>query len=141
MVEKIARAVEELSNNNFMYLICILIVFDSTLGFFNSLKNKKISSCVGINGIFKKMSILLTFIMSYMIDSCININLIGFIPKDKLSFLGLTDIGFFEVFGTMLIAFESISVLKNISMAGIPIPKFLKENIEKFLNSFTNELK
>ena len=31
--------IEELSNNNFMYLICLLIVFDSILGFFNSLKN------------------------------------------------------------------------------------------------------
>lgn len=141
MVEKIAEALEELSNNNFMYLIIILIFFDSTLGFFNSIKNRKISSCVGINGIFKKMSILLTFIMAYMIDCCINVNLIGFIPKDKLAFLGITDIGFFEIFGAMLIAFESISVLKNISLAGIPIPKFLKENIEKFLNSFTNEIK
>ena len=49
---------------------------------YNIIKEKKINSCIGIDGIIRKIGMLIAILFLMIIDNIINLDLIGFIPEE-----------------------------------------------------------
>lgn len=75
-----------------------------------------------------------------LIDYIVEINLIGFIPEDVRTFIHVEKIGIASLFNLLFIVFEFLSVLKNMIKCKLPIPKKVKNLLEKILKEFTNEM-
>lgn len=126
-------------NNIIFYLLIITILLDIFLGSLRALKEKKWNSTVGINGILRKTAMIGSSIFLIIIDSILKIDLLFFIPKEITHTLKLNEVGIFELFGIMFMLYEITSILKNMVKCGLPIPKKIKQTIEKLLNNLTSE--
>lgn len=129
-----------MSNNTFIVLI-IMIVLDTLFGILRAIKERKINSCIGIDGLIRKSGMMLSILFFFLIDKILELNLLGFIPEEVLKLVNVEKVGIGVLFGILYIAFESLSVLKNMYKCKLPIPKKLKNAIEKILSEFTEEIK
>lgn len=136
MVEEYFR---ELAQNSCFKLLIIFVVFDTTFGILRAIRERKINSCIGIDGMIRKSGMILSSLFLYIIDRLIDINFLGFIPDSFLNLVGIESVGIGELFGILFIIFESLSVLKNMYKCKMPIPKKLNEWLEKILIEFTKE--
>ncbi|MEE1117634.1 phage holin family protein [Methanosphaera sp.] len=136
MVEEYFR---ELAQNSCFKLLIIFVVFDTTFGILRAIRERKINSCIGIDGMIRKSGMILSSLFLYIIDRLIDINFLGFIPDSFLNLVGIESVGIGELFGILFIIFESLSVLKNMYKCKMPIPKKLNEWLEKVLTEFTKE--
>lgn len=136
MVEEYFR---ELAQNSCFKLLIIFVVFDTTFGILRAIRERKINSCIGIDGMIRKSGMILSSLFLYIIDRLIGINFLGFIPDSFLNLVGIETVGIGELFGILFIIFESLSVLKNMYKCKMPIPKKLNEWLEKVLTEFTKE--
>jgi toxin secretion/phage lysis holin len=127
-------------NNIIFNLLILIITLDIILGTLRSLKEKTFNSTFGINGILRKTAMIISSMFLIIIDSMLNFNLLYMIPEEIKKIVKLNTIGIFKLFGIIYIIYESLSVLKNMIKCGLPIPKKLKNNLEKLLNKFTKEL-
>lgn len=127
-------------NNIIFNLLIIAILLDVFLGSFRALKYKKWNSTFGINGIIRKISMIISSVFLIIVDSILKIDLLFFIPKDVLTILKINKVGIFELFGIMFILYEITSILKNMVLCGLPIPNRIRKMIEKILNELTEEL-
>lgn len=75
-----------------------------------------------------------------LIDTIVNVDLIGFIPNELKSFLNIGKIGISDLFNLLFIVFEILSIFKNMILCELPIPKKLQEFLQKALIEFTNEI-
>lgn len=128
------------NNKNIKFLI-IFIVFDVIFGVLRALKEKKINSCIGIDGIIRKVGMILTIIICIVIDKMINIDLIGFVPVEVKNYINVDKVGLAFLFNVLYIVFEILSVFKNMIKCKLPLPKKLKSLLEKILKEFTSEMK
>lgn len=126
-------------NNIIFYLLITTILLDIFLGSLRALKEKKWNSTVGINGILRKTAMIGSSIFLIIIDSILKIDLLFFIPKEITQTLKLNEVGISELFGIMFILYEITSILKNMVLCGLPIPKRIKTTIEKLLKNLTSE--
>lgn len=126
-------------NNIIFYLLITTILLDVFLGSLRAIKEKKWNSTVGINGILRKTAMIGSSIFLIVIDSILKIDLLFFIPKEITQTLKLNEVGIFELFAIMFILYEITSILKNMVLCGLPIPKKIKSKIEKILNDLTSE--
>ena len=126
-------------NNIIFYLLITTILLDIFLGSLRALKEKKWNSTVGINGILRKTAMIGSSIFLIIIDSILKIDLLFFIPKEITQTLKLNEVGISELFGIMFILYEITSILKNMVLCGLPIPKKIKTTIEKLLKNLTSE--
>lgn len=131
----------DLQTNSIIHTAMLLIVADTILGFLRSCKEKTINSSVGINGLIRKIAILITLIVAFIADVLFDFNLIFFVPTEILDLIKIQEVGVLEIFGLLFIIFELLSMLKNLDKLGIPIPKKIKSILEKVLNEFTKEEK
>lgn len=69
----------------------------------------------------------------------IKINLIGFIPEQARTYLGLDTVGVAEFFALLYIAYEVVSIFKNMALCGLPVKK-VWEKVREFLAKYTDEL-
>jgi len=136
MVEEYFRI---LAQNLCFKLLIIFVVFDTTFGILRAIRERKINSCIGIDGMIRKSGMILSSLFLYIIDRLIDINFLGFIPDSFLNLVGIESVGIGELFGILFIIFESLSVLKNMYKCKMPIPKKLNEWLEKVLTEFTKE--
>ena len=136
MVEEYFR---ELAQNSCFKLLIIFVVFDTTFGILRAIRERKINSCIGIDGMIRKSGMILSSLFLYIIDRLIDINFLGFIPDSFLNLVGIESVGIGELFGILFIIFESLSVLKNMYKCKMPIPKKLNDCLEKVLTEFTKE--
>jgi len=136
MVEEYFRI---LAQNSCFKLLIIFVVFDTTFGILRAIRERKINSCIGIDGMIRKSGMILSSLFLYIIDRLIDINFLGFIPDSFLNLVGIESVGIGELFGILFIIFESLSVLKNMYKCKMPIPKKLNEWLEKVLTEFTKE--
>lgn len=136
MVEEYFR---ELAQNSCFKLLIIFVVFDTTFGILRAIREKKINSCIGIDGMIRKSGMILSSLFLYIIDRLIDINFLGFIPDSFLNLVGIETVGIGELFGILFIIFESLSVLKNMYKCKMPIPKKLNDWLEKVLTELTKE--
>ena len=126
-------------NNIIFYLLITTILLDIFLGSLRALNERKWNSTIGINGILRKTAMIGSSIFLIVIDSILKIDLLFFIPKEITEIIKLNEIGIFELFAIMFILYEITSILKNMVLCGLPIPKRLKSKIEKLLNDLTSE--
>lgn len=132
---------EELLKNTCFKLLIIMVVFDTVFGILRALREKKINSSIGIEGMIRKAGMIISSLFLFVIDQIISLNLLGFIPADFRSILNIGTVGIGDLFGILFIVFEGLSVLKNMYKIKMPIPKKFQNLLKKLLTEFTEEVK
>lgn len=135
------RYFDFLLNNDLLKVLVICIVLDTIFGVLRAIKQKKINSNIGIDGIIRKVGMLTSVIFFALIDVILELNLIGFIPDEVRKAINLESVGIASLFNLLFIIFESLSILKNMIKCKLPIPKRLQKLLENIFNKFTEELK
>ena len=132
---------EIMVHNKGVQLLIIFITLDVIFGVLRAIKEGKLNSTIGIDGIIRKVGMIITICVCILVDIVISIDLIGFIPDKIKEVLGLSKIGVSMLFNILYIVFEILSIFKNMYKCKLPLPKKLKVYLEKILREFTSELK
>ena len=130
-----------LLNNDSMKVLIVVIVLDLILGILRAIREKSINSCIGIDGMIRKVGMLIVIVFLTMIDAIIHLDLIGFIPETIRETLKLGKIGISSLFNILFIIFEILSIFKNMIKCKLPIPKKLQVYLENVMKEFTGEIK
>ena len=130
-----------LISNDGVKLLIIVIVLDTIFGILRAIKEKSLNSCIGIDGIIRKTGMLISIIFLALIDSIVNIDLIGFIPENIKNVLQFGKVGISDIFNLLFIIFEILSIFKNMILCKLPIPKKLQQFLENAMKEFTGEIK
>lgn len=135
------KIIMEFTANLVIELVIIAIVMDTIFGAGRAVKQHSFNSSVGIDGAIRKISMLVSLVFLFIVDILIGINLIGFIPEEARAYLpsGMSVIGLAEFFGILYLCYEVVSILKNMTLCGLPVKK-LWEVVRKFLGKYTEEL-
>lgn len=128
-----------LGQSKMFQLVVILIVMDVIFGSLRAIRQKKFNSSVGIDGTIRKAGMLISLIFLLAIDSLIHFDLIGFIPDSVMQYVPIQEIGIMEFFALVYSIYEVMSVLKNMTLAGLPVKK-LWQAVQRFLLANTDEL-
>ena len=131
---------DTLIHNKGVQILIIFIVLDVLFGILRALRENKLNSTIGIDGIIRKVGMIVTICVCILIDVIVDINLIGFIPNNLREALGIEKIGVSGLFNVLYIIFEILSVFKNMVKCKLPLPKKIQTLLEKLLNEFTNEI-
>lgn len=62
------------------------------------------------------------------------------IPKEYLQIIGINKLGICELFCLLFILYEVVSILKNMTLCGLPVPAKIKTFVQTFLDNMTDEL-
>ncbi len=139
MTELFTNFFDELFMHKIISIVALCTVTDTVLGFMRAVKQKKFNSCFGIDGAIRKITMLLSLVFLVLFDSATHIDLVSFIPKELLQLTTITKIGTTEFFGFSYISYEIVSILKNMSLCGLPTKK-IEQWVRNFLGKYTNEL-
>lgn len=130
-----------LLNNDGMKVLIVVIVLDLILGILRALREKSINSCIGIDGMIRKVGMLIVIVFLTIIDTIIHLDLIGFIPENVKNVLQFSKVGISDIFNLLFIIFEILSIFKNMILCKLPIPKKLQEFLENAMKEMTGEIK
>lgn len=130
-----------LLNNDGVKILCIVIVLDTIFGILRAIKERSVNSAIGIDGIIRKVGMLIAIFFLGLIDLIINIDLIGFIPETLKNYLSLGQVGVCDIFNILFIVFEILSIFKNMILCKLPIPAKFQEFLENIMKEFTGEIK
>lgn len=119
-------------------LICVLL--DTIFGVLRAIKQKKLNSNIGIDGLIRKFGMTISVVFFMLIDYIVKLNLIGFIPEDVRKTVGVEAVGISGLFLYLFILYEALSILKNMILCKIPIPKKLQKVLKELFQKYTNEL-
>lgn len=128
-----------LKNSVCLKIVVAMIVFDTILGLLRSIKERKLNSNFGINGAIRKIAMLASVTMLVVLDMLLNINFVALVPEEILGVIGIQKLGSCEFFCILFTLYEAISVMKNMVLCGLPVPKKLQKKVENFLNEMTDE--
>lgn len=129
-----------LLNNDGVKILCIVIVLDTIFGILRAIKERSVNSAIGIDGIIRKVGMLIAIFFLSLIDTIVNIDLIGFIPKTVKTTLNLGQVGVRDIFNILFIVFEILSIFKNMILCKLPIPAKFQEFLENIMKEFTGEI-
>ena len=129
-----------LGGNSLIKLLLLAVVLDTILGVGRAIKYHKFNSSVGIDGAIRKVMMLVSAGVLMMADLIIHINLVGFVDEQYIQIIGLEKVGMCELFCLLFIVYEFVSILKNMLLCGLPIPRRIREWLIKFLDDMTAEL-
>ena len=101
-----------LINNKNIKLLVIFIVLDVIFGFLRSIKEHKTNSTIGIDGIIRKTGMLITIVVTIILDNIAGINLIGFIPEELRNYIGIENCGITLLFNSLYVIFESLYMIE-----------------------------
>lgn len=130
-----------LLNNDGMKVLIVVIVLDLILGILRAIRERSVNSCIGIDGMIRKVGMLIVIVFLILIDSIIHLDLIGFIPETLRNSLKLGKVGISCLFNILFIIFEILSIFKNMILCKLPIPKKLQVYLENIMKEFTGEIK
>lgn len=99
--------------NEIFYILIALIVIDFITGLIKAGFQKKLNSEVCFKGIIKKVFILVIVSLGHLLDMAIGQSICG------------------NVVMFFYIANESISIIENAGIIGLPIPKKIKDILEQ----------
>ena len=122
-------------------LLLLIIVMDIVFGVIRAIKERKVNSTIGIDGMIRKVGMMTAMLFLIGIDLLIPVDLIGFIPEPVKDYLNFDRVGIDSLFSILFITFESLSVLKNMIKCELPIPQKLQDFLEKIMSDYTDELK
>lgn len=137
MIDKIITL---LSSNSFVKILLIAVALDTILGVLRAIKEHKFNSCVGIDGAIRKAGMLLSVCFLMATDVIMHINVLSMVPEEYVQLLGIDKMGICEFFSLLFILYELVSILKNMTLCGLPVPTKIKRWIQKFLDDMTEEL-
>lgn len=124
----------------FFKLLIYAVLLDTVLGVLRAIKEHKFNSCVGIDGAIRKVAMIFSVIFLMMIDTLIKIDFLFMVPKKYIQFLGISKMGVCELFCLLFVMYEIVSILKNMTLCGLPVPAKVKFYVQKFLDNMTEEL-
>lgn len=127
------------AHNALIQLTVIAVIFDAVFGIIRAIGEKMFNSSIGIDGIRRKAGILASLVLFALIDEIIQLNLIGFVPEEVRMTLGLESIGMTGFFALLFLAYEVTSILKNMSLCGLPV-KGVWIKVRSILGKYTDEL-
>lgn len=130
-----------LFDNDGMKVLVVVIVLDLILGVLRAIREKNVNSCIGIDGMIRKVGMLIVIVFLTIIDAIIDLNLIGFIPEQLRETLNFNEVGISSLFNVLFVIFEILSIFKNMILCKLPIPKKLQDYLEKIMKEFTGEIK
>ena len=134
------QLVSTLINSKEIKLLLIFIVLDTIFGVLRAIKEKTINSTIGIDGIIRKVGMVISILFFTLTDFITMINLIGFIPEGIREYIGIEMLGISSLFSILFIVFELLSIFKNMIKCKLPIPKKLQKKLEEIFKEFTGEL-
>ena len=70
-----------LSSDKSIQLLIIIIVLDVIFGILRAIKEHETNSTIGINGIIRKVGMIITIIFCFIIDEIVDVDLTFFIPE------------------------------------------------------------
>lgn len=129
-----------LIRNDSFKILLLLIALDVIFGFLRAIKEKIINSTIGLDGGIRKMGMIITILFFGVIDSITCLDLLGFIPDKITTIIGLKDVGLSQLFIIIFIVYEFLSIIKNMIICKLPIPKKLQSLLENIMKEFTGEL-
>ena len=132
--------IQGLVDNKEFKVLIIVIALDTIFGILRALKQKKVNSSIGIDGIIRKVGMLIAVTFLRGIDAIVTIDLIGFIPEPIKNYANIGTLGVADLFSLLFIIFEILSVFKNMILCELPIPKKLQKALENIMKEFTGEL-
>lgn len=135
----IMEFIDAAAHNRIILLVVLAIVWDTVFGVLRAVKEKKFNSCAGIDGAIRKVAMLVSLVFMLLVDILVKVNLIGFIPKEARTYLGIESVGVAEFFALLYIAYEIVSIFKNMALCGLPVKK-VWEKVRTFLAKYTDEL-
>lgn len=130
-----------LINSDGLKILGIVITLDTIFGILRAIKEKSLNSCIGIDGIIRKVGMLISIIFLMAIDEIIHLDLIGFIPDTVKEIMNFGQVGIADLFMVLFIVFEILSIFKNMILCKLPIPKKLQQFLENVMKEFTGEIK
>lgn len=132
---------KNLLNSNGFKILLVMICLDCIFGILRAIKQRKLNSSIGIDGIIRKCGMIVSTIFIKMIDFMIELDFLAFVPMTIKEVLHFEHFGIGSLFALLFIIFEALSVLKNMVICKLPIPKKLQAWLEKALQEFTTEIK
>lgn len=132
--------IQLIGSNSLIKLLLLAVVLDTILGVGRAIKYHKFNSSVGIDGAIRKVMMLVSAGVLMLADLIIHINLVGFLDDEYIQMFGLEKVGMCELFCLLFIVYEFVSILKNMLLCGLPIPRRIREWLLKFLDDMTAEL-
>lgn len=121
-------------------MLIIAVLLDTVLGVLRAVKEHKFNSCVGIDGAIRKVAMMLSVVFLMLLDAMVKLDFLFMIPEEYLQYIGISRMGICEMFCLLFILYEIVSILKNMTLCGLPVPAKLKSFIQKFLDDMTDEL-
>ena len=128
------------TDNKMIELVMLVICVDTVLGILRAIKYHRFNSSVGIDGAIRKVAMLVSVCALMAADCLVHVNLLALVPEEYLQMFGIRKVGLCELFGLLFIAYECISILKNMLLCDLPVPKKLRGWLEDFLENMTAEL-
>ena len=138
-MEKIFEIINAAAANPMLQLVVLAIVFDTIFGVIRAIKEHKFNSCVGIDGAIRKISMVISLVFLLITDQIIAVNLIAFVPETIRSYIGLDAVGLTGFFSLLYIAYEIVSILKNMTLCGLPV-RIIWDKLKAILGKYTAEL-
>ena len=124
----------------FFEILLYAVILDTVLGVLRAVKEHKFNSSAGIDGAIRKIAMIFSVMFLILVDSLIDMNFLFMIPEEYMKYLGLSKLGICELFCMLFIMYEAVSILKNMTLCGLPVPAKIKYFIQKFLDNMTEEL-
>lgn len=138
-MEKLINVYSNAATNDFLQLVLIAVVVDTLFGVLRAIKERTFNSNFGINGAIRKVGMIVCLLALVAVDHIVSMNLIGFIPEAVRAYLPTEKIGTMEFFSILFIAYEIISIFKNMYLCGLPV-KRIWQAVRTFLSKYTDEL-
>ena len=84
--------------------------------------------------------LLIAVALDTILGVLLNINVLFMIPQNYIELLGIHKLGICEFFSILFVLYEIVSILKNMTLCGLPVPAKIKRWVQKFLEDMTEEL-
>lgn len=131
-----------LLGNALFRILLVVVCMDMLFGSLRAAREHKWNSSVGIDGGIRKVGMLAAVVMLQLCDMLIHCNVIMLVPaemQESLAAIGLLKLGIAELFTLLFILYEATSVLKNMLLCGIPIPRGIRSRLSQWLQLMTDE--
>lgn len=139
-IEFLQVFINAMAGNTFFRVLMVVIAADTVLGVLRAIKFRQFNSSVGIDGAIRKVAMLASAVALMAADLLIHVNLMAFVPENYIQALGIQKLGMCEFFCLLFILYECLSVLKNMVLCGLPVPKKLRSWLKEFLENMTTEM-
>ena len=104
---------QNLINQQGVQVLIVVIALDVIFGVLRAIKERTLNSTIGIDGIIRKVGMLICVVFLSLIDLIVSVNFIFFLPEDIKQFIHIEQIGLADLFNILFIVFEALSILKN----------------------------